>query len=69
MASVVALSPNKLDQQSLESPVSLYPEGPAEEWLGDEDTLRKHAISVCENAWALVYTPLIDGPKASRRAA
>jgi hypothetical protein len=68
MATVVALPVSKLDKQSLDTQASLYPENPAEEWLSDEDTLRSHAISVCENAWALVYTPLIDGPKPARAA-
>ena len=63
MATVVALPVNKLDTQA-----SLYPESPADDWLSDEDTMRSHAISVCENAWALVYTPLIDGPKPARAA-
>ena len=46
-----------------------YPEGPPDEgWLGDDEVLRSHALSVCANAWALVYTPLIDGPKPARTA-
>jgi hypothetical protein len=46
-----------------------YPESPADEgWLGDDEVLRSHALSVCANAWALVYTPLIDGPKPARTA-
>jgi hypothetical protein len=68
MATVIALPLNKLDKQSLDTQSSLYPESPAEDWVGDEDAMRSHAISVCENAWALVYTPLIDGPKPARAA-
>jgi len=68
MAAVAVLPVNKLDRQSLDAQASLYPEVPAEEWLGDEDAMRSHAISVCENAWALVYTPLIDGPRPARAA-
>ena len=46
-----------------------YPESPEdEEWSGDEEVLRSHALSVCANAWGLVYTPLIDGPKPARLA-
>ena len=68
MATVVALPVKKLDKQSLDTQASLYPETPAEDWVGDEDAMRSHAISVCENAWALVYTPLFDGPKPARAA-
>jgi len=68
MATMVALPVSKLEKQILDTQASLYPESLAEEWLGDDDTLRSHAMSVCENAWALVYTPLIDGPKAARAA-
>lgn len=68
MATVIALPLNKLDKQGLDTQSSLYPESPAEDWVGDEDAMRSHAISVCENAWALVYTPLIDGPKPARAA-
>ena len=68
MATALALPAKKLDTQNLDTQASLYPETPAEEWLSDEDTLRRHAISVCENAWALVYTPLFDGPKPARAA-
>ena len=68
MATAVALPVDKVDKPGLDTQGGLYPESPAEEWLGDEETLRRHAISVCENAWALVYTPLIDGPKPARAA-
>jgi hypothetical protein len=68
VATVVTLPVNRLDKQSLDTQASLYPESPADDWLGDEDALRSHAISVCENAWALIYTPLIDGPKPARAA-
>jgi hypothetical protein len=68
MATVVALPVNKLEKQALDTQASLYPESQAEDWVGDEEAMRSHAISVCENAWALVYTPLIDGPKPARAA-
>ena len=56
--------------QDLTNPGSdFYPDSPADEgWAGDDDVLRSHALSVCANAWALVYTPLIDGPKPARTA-
>jgi hypothetical protein len=68
MARVIARPVNKVDKQNLDTQGSLYPESQAEDWVGDEEAMRNHAISVCENAWALVYTPLIDGPKPARAA-
>ena len=68
MATVIALPVNKVDKQNLDAQGPLYPENQAEDWVGDEEAMRSHAISVCENAWALVYTPLIDGPKPARAA-
>lgn len=68
MATVIALPVNKGDKQNLDAQASLYPESQAEDWVADEDAMRSYAISVCENAWALVYTPLIDGPKPARAA-
>ena len=68
MATVIALSVNRVDKQNLDTQGSLYPESQAEDWVADEEAMRSHAISVCENAWALVYTPLIDGPKPARAA-
>ena len=67
MASVLAL-PVKSEKRNLETLAPLYPESPADDWPGDDEAMRSYAVSVCENAWGLVYTPLIDGPKPARAA-
>jgi len=66
METVIAAANQNLNNAASD----FYPESPADEgWSGDEEVLRSHALSVCTNAWALVYTPLIDGPRPARKAA
>jgi len=49
------------DDEVCLKPEEQLPSPANENWFGDEETLRCHAVSLCTDAWGLVYTALIDG--------